>query len=207
MLLERRILEYIALDMVSRRVFTRAGYPASADIPEDDAALLQRLMPQMRALLAPAIALGEIVAHASALDKVILDNTMEINSVSLARTMRGATQITLYAATIGNEIERMATQCSNDRKHREALLWDSFGSEAAEALARHVSLVVRQRASTAGHKTTMRYSPGYGDLALEFNAIILDLLDAREIGIATNEAGLLLPRKSTTGLIGWIHGR
>ena len=86
----------------------------------------------------------------------------------------------------------------------KSLLWDSFGSEAAEALANHLSNIVTQRAKAKKMKTTRRFSPGYGDLNVKYNRTIVNLLDAHTIGVSVNEAGMLSPRKTTTGFIGWL---
>ena len=50
---------------------------------------------------------------------------------------------------------------------------------------------------------TTRYSPGYGDFAIDNGAEILNVLDAyKKIGLSITENSIMLPRKSVTALIG-----
>jgi hypothetical protein len=186
------------------RALLRCGYSSAAKIPIDDKDLLDALFPRMNALCSPQIALDELGVISHFAGELVVSGNIKFSSASLAKTMQGASRLSIYAATIGGAIERESTRAAEIGKYREALLWDSFGSEAAETLARRVSLIVRQRANAKGMGITPRFSPGYGDLPLETNKTILQLLDALAIGVESNANGLLLPRKSTTGFIGWI---
>ncbi len=50
---------------------------------------------------------------------------------------------------------------------------------------------------------TMRYSPGYGDVDLHYQKVIIDVLNAyKRIGLTTNDSHLMIPRKSITAFIG-----
>ena len=52
-----------------------------------------------------------------------------------------------------------------------------------------------------------RYSPGYGDLPLEVQGPLLDLLDApRRAGLCATANHLLTPRKSVTAILGVSSG-
>jgi cobalamin-dependent methionine synthase I len=49
----------------------------------------------------------------------------------------------------------------------------------------------------------MRYSPGYGDLGIENNKGILDVLSAqRNIGLTITDSGIMIPRKSVVAIMG-----
>ena len=52
-----------------------------------------------------------------------------------------------------------------------------------------------------------RYSPGYGDLPLEVQGPLLELLDApRRAGLCATQTHLLTPRKSVTAILGAADG-
>ena len=52
-----------------------------------------------------------------------------------------------------------------------------------------------------------RYSPGYGDLPLELQNPLLDLLDApRRVGLCASASHILTPRKSVTAILGAADG-
>jgi len=133
-----------------------------------------------------------------------LENGIKIKSAILAEILATAKVISLYASTIGAGVENESSRLSDMGKVKESLLWDCFGSESAETVARRISVIVHQRAKSKGLTNTLRFSPGYIDFALDFNKKIIDLVDGKKIGVSANSAGLLIPRKSTTGIIGWV---
>ena len=55
----------------------------------------------------------------------------------------------------------------------------------------------------AGEYPTPPFSPGYGDWDLSHQGEVLDLLDAtRRMGLSLTQAGMLVPEKSITALVG-----
>jgi len=48
---------------------------------------------------------------------------------------------------------------------------------------------------------TMRFSPGYGNVDVRWNKYIVELLNVE--GIEVLSSGIMLPRKTTTCMIGW----
>lgn len=55
---------------------------------------------------------------------------------------------------------------------------------------------------------TMRYSPGYGDLPIEKNIDILNVLNAqKQIGLTITSNGIMIPRKSVVAIIGISNTR
>ena len=54
-----------------------------------------------------------------------------------------------------------------------------------------------------GEHLTSRYSPGYGDLPIESQHTILNLLDAsRKIGVSLTGSLMMVPSKSVSAVIG-----
>ncbi len=199
-----KIIENIAVEVNKRRVLTRCGYGRRAEILPADRELLDREFPKMMALAEPKIAIADFDVIAREPSRIVIEGEVKIPSERLAEYLSEAKRVSLYAATIGSAVEEISTALSEEGKIREAFMWDCFGSEAAESLARRVSLIVHQRAKLAGLTNSVRFSPGYIGIPLELNRTILRLVDGDKIGISVNEKGLLLPRKSTTGIIGWV---
>ncbi len=197
------ILENISIEIGVRRVLSRMGYGGKAQIPVNDKILVESLMPEMLAQIDSKIAIADFkVTHLDA-HSLKLESDVLIESIDLARVMKDAKFVSIYTATIGENIEEMSTKLSESGKIKKAHIWDAFGSEAAEAVAKRLSIIASQRAKRKNMITTKRFSPGYGDLALEYNRIIIDILKTSQIGVSVTDAGLLVPRKSTTGFIGW----
>ncbi len=56
---------------------------------------------------------------------------------------------------------------------------------------------------TGCERSCKRFSPGYGDLALEYQRELLHLLDAeRKIGVTLTDTYLMLPEKSVSAIVG-----
>ncbi len=198
------IIDNIALNIDPRRILVRFGYGRNAIVPQSDLDLVNDLLPQMLALTDPRIAIADFKISNVTADYIELDNGVKITSSMLAEILANAKFVSLYVATIGAGVETKSTRLSDMGKVKESLLWDCFGSEAAETVARRVSVIVHQRAKAKGLTNTLRFSPGYMDLSLDFNKKIVDLVGGKKIGVSVNSAGLLIPRKSTTGIVGWV---
>ena len=62
--------------------------------------------------------------------------------------------------------------------------------------------------SKGGKALTPRYSPGYGDLSINIQNQLLDILDAKKsIGLSATSNNILIPRKSVTAIIGIIDDK
>lgn len=82
-----------------------------------------------------------------------------------------------------------------------ALVADAAASALAEQLCDRTEQEIRQR--NPYEYMTARFSPGYGDLPLETQPLLLRLTDAvRTLGITVTPNHILLPQKSVTALIG-----
>lgn len=83
----------------------------------------------------------------------------------------------------------------------KALAMDAMASAAIEQICNRAEEQFREQ--MPGIYFTWRYSPGYGDLPLELQPQILQLLDAQKrLGLTVTPEHILIPRKSVTALIG-----
>jgi len=153
-------------------------------------------------VLEPAVAytVSEIVVE----DGRILTSDGEfIESPSIAKLFADCKMALFYAATVGEYLDNLIERLSFSGETVEAMLWDVVGSEGTEEIARFVSRVSHNRAHLAGMTSTARRSPGYGDFTLSNQPVVLKISGGDEIGIHLSEGNYLIPRKSTTGVLGW----
>ena len=84
-----------------------------------------------------------------------------------------------------------------------ALLLEALGNERIEALCDVFNEDIRQLKLLRGESLRPRFSAGYGDLPLEYQKKIFDILDPPlSIGLTLNNSYLMSPSKSVTALIG-----
>jgi len=126
-------------------------------------------------------------------------------SDDLSKNLSGCHKIIVFAATIGLEMDRAIAKYARISPVK-ALLFQAIGAERIEALCDCFSEDIKSNVAAVGEYLHPRFSPGYGDLPLQFQKQIFMVLDcSRKIGIGLNESLLMSPSKSVTALIGLSH--
>lgn len=134
---------------------------------------------------------------------VRLDNGLLLPGAALSRHLSGCEQVCVFCATLGAQTDLLIrrAECTD---MTSALALDCCASALVEQLCDRVESHLQ--AQFPGCFFPYRFSPGYGDLPLEVNTPLLDLLDApRTIGLCATSSHLLTPRKSVTALLGVAH--
>ena len=122
-------------------------------------------------------------------------------SADLARLLSGSDAALVFAATAGGGIDRLIMKYSSLSPAR-ALMYEAIGNERAEAACDALCEEIEREPGLQG-KLTARFSPGYGDLDLATQKVILPALNAeRLIGVTLGEALIMSPSKSVTAVCG-----
>ena len=120
----------------------------------------------------------------------------QVESHSLARNLQGCSQIILFAATIGLEMDRLIAR--NRLFPARHLMLQAIGAERVESLCDCFEAELKKQ-----WNIRPRFSPGYGDVPLKLQRDVFCALDCyRQIGISLNESLLMTPSKSVTAIIG-----
>jgi hypothetical protein len=98
--------------------------------------------------------------------------------------------------TIGPALEAEVTRLAGGGELFQAVVLDSIGSVAAEAVAEHIDRRIAAEAAAAGLKTSCRASPGYGDWDVREQGALFALVPAERIGVRLSETFMMTPRKS-----------
>ncbi len=132
-------------------------------------------------------------------DGKIIIGSMEIPSKGLAKNLESCDEVILFCACAGLKIDRLIEKYKT-LAPTKALLFHAIGTERVEALCDAFCKALEQEKSL---RLTPRFSPGYGDLPLNFQKDILNLLNAgNTVGVCLNESLLLSPSKSVTAFVG-----
>ena len=125
-----------------------------------------------------------------------------VRSASLAGHLAGCRRVILLAATVGLPLDRLIAREGRLSPAR-GLMLQAIGAERIEAICDRFSAETERRMQEAGLCCRHRFSPGYGDLPLAFQAELFSLLDCeRAIGLTLTGSGLMSPTKSVTAIIG-----
>ena len=112
-----------------------------------------------------------------------------VASADLAKSLEGSEKVILFAATVGVSLDRLIRKYSKISPSRAVML-QAFGTERIEALC---------NAFCCEMGTPARFSPGYGDLPLEVQKDIFDVLSCtKNIGVSLSDSLLMSPSKSVT---------
>ena len=131
---------------------------------------------------------------------VRLDRGLLLPGQALKEHLAGCDRVCLFCATLGAQVDRLIRQAECSDLTR-ALALDCCASALTEQLCDRAEAFLQSQ--FPGCFFPYRFSPGYGDLPLEVNTSLLDLLDApRQIGLCATASHLLTPRKSVTALLG-----
>lgn len=120
-----------------------------------------------------------------------------LESQNLADHLQNATDVVLFAATLGIGADR-AIQRASLKSQAEALVLDAAATAAVEALCDDFCALYAK-----DYLCTRRFSPGYGDLSLGYQNTLLSCLDAhKNIGLTLTDSLLMVPTKSVTAIFG-----
>ena len=113
----------------------------------------------------------------------------------------------LMSATLGLEIEREIRKLTYTDLTKGIII-DACATTAIEEVCDIVQDNIAKNLLKEDKYITYRYSPGYGDLPIEKNLDINNLLNSqKEIGLTVTNSGIMIPRKSVVALIGVSHKR
>ena len=130
------------------------------------------------------------------------DCTLALTGTDIAAHLAGATEVALFAATIGATIDQELRRLSLLDALGQ-LLFDAAATSLIERCADAAEAHVRAYARGRGSFTSWRFSPGYGNLPLTVQSSLLAAVDAtRQLGITLTPSNLMVPTKSVTAVIG-----
>ena len=127
---------------------------------------------------------------------------LEFTSKSLEERLSGCFEAYIFAATVGTEVDRII-RAESQRSGLSGLCADAAGSAAVESVCDAVNSEIIEICKREGKLTRTRFSAGYGDMSLEYQREICELLDTKKhIGVALGEGVMMMPTKSVTAIIG-----
>ncbi|MCX6356487.1 MAG: hypothetical protein NT045_01185 [Candidatus Aureabacteria bacterium] len=166
--------------------------------------LLDSVCAAGRQYLAPAAVHATVdVAHCGDIEVSFTGTAFRVLSRDVASLLRSCGEATLMALTVGPAVTREIEHFMAAGRMTEAMILDAFASEAAEACVERLCAALGGRHAREGRAPTRRFSPGYGDWALDAQRGVLEALGAGRIGLSVNEQNILAPEKSITAVIGW----
>ncbi len=154
-------------------------------------------------LLEPAVvyrfALIETMKH----ERLVLADGVPLTGSLIARHLSPARYVAVIVCTVGAVIdEHISALMPRDPAY--ALALDGLGSAAVEALGAELCVRLERDAARIGHCTSVPINPGMVDWPVDVGqAQIFSNLNAEAIGVTLTESAQMIPRKSTSLVLGF----
>ena len=135
---------------------------------------------------------------------VRLEGGLLLPGADLKQHLAGCGRAAIFCATLGAGADALIRR-AEQLDMAQALILDCCASAAVEEVCDQIEAELQEK--FPGRSFPFRYSPGYGDLPLDVQGPLLDLLDApRQVGLCASANHILTPRKSVTAILGVAEG-
>lgn len=121
----------------------------------------------------------------------------EFISHDLEKNLSGCDEAFLFCVTLGLDVDRYLMKLSS-LSPADHFVADGLASSLCEALADEAERIIKENSDCKP-----RYSPGYGDMSIETQKGLLELLNAGKLlGISLTKSYLMTPIKTITAIVG-----
>jgi len=154
-------------------------------------------------LIEPAVVYRYAPIETMKHERLILADGMPLTGSLIAQRLSPARYIALIVCTVGTSIdERISALMPRDPAY--ALALDGLGTVAVEALGAELCARLEKDAARMGHCTSVPLSPGMiGWPVAVGQPQIFSNVDADLIGVTLTESAQMIPRKSTSLVLGF----
>ncbi|NLY42793.1 MAG: methionine synthase [Clostridiaceae bacterium] len=189
-----------SIEMIKMRLGYKKGTTVLDNIQREE---LEKGIEKGFALCQPRGAFGRFIIKEHQTDFIMLENGQVLKSNSLARLLENSDEVVLMASTVGKQIVDRIVYEINEGDASLGVILDSVASQTADAGLTWIVRYINQHLYREGKRLTKhRYSPGYGDLPLENQKILFDLLKLEKLQLALTESYMLVPEKSVIAIAG-----
>ena len=200
---ELKIEKDIQVEIDTGAVYALLGYKkGQTRLPQRLLDLFDSSLKEAQSLLKPVAAYRSRRIKSKDVDILFQTSGMRIKGESARNLLKNSFAAIFMAVTIGPGLEERIQRYTEEKQFEKTLILDAIGSEAAEAAANAVNHYLTVQARQEKINLTPRFSPGYGDLPLSFQADLFRELSLQDIGISIDDVFILFPKKTVTALFG-----
>jgi hypothetical protein len=197
-------LQHIPVQLPEKHTYARLGYRfAKTNMTAQQREQIEGSMQEGFVLCEPRGAWTRIPIADRKKSSITLASGVCFHSSSLAKLLAKSHAVLLMAATVGRIIMQAIESKIQQEDGATALIFDAVGGETTDAALDWINAYVRRNLSRGCETlTSHRFSPGYGDLGLENQKIVYDILELAKLNIEITDRYMLIPEKSVIGIAG-----
>jgi hypothetical protein len=198
------VIRYIPLSLKTREVLRRLGFKGQSKVrPEIKSLILELLASIKKAhLLEPAIAYKIYTITEMKQMQLSLEGNLVVQGSLLPSLLLGAKELAVVVGTVGPRLEKQATDYFERDEPLRGLLLDGIGSAAVDSITQEVCKFMAGEASSRGYQVSSPINPGMPGLPITEQWQLFKMVPAREIGVRLTSSGIMVPRKSTSMVMG-----
>jgi len=198
------VIRDIPLSLKAGEVLRREGFRGYSKVRPEIRILIRELLASVEKahLLEPAIAYEIYTISEIRQRRVSLDGKPLIHDSPLPSLLSQAKELAIAVCTIGPKLEKQVTDYISRGEPLRGMLLDGIGSAAVDSLMEQACKFIASEALSRGYEASSPISPGMPDLPITEQWQLLKLVPAQEIGVSLTSAGIMVPRKSVSLVIG-----
>jgi len=198
------VIRNIPLSLKTKEVLRRQGLGGGAKVRPEIKILIRELLASLKrtCLLEPAVAYEYYTISSMNSSQISLEGDKAIHGPLIPAIFPEAKELAVLLCTIGPRLEKQVTDYSKSGKTMRGMILDGIGSAAVDMLAPEVLRRLANEASSRGYEISSPINPGMPGFTLTEQWNLLRLVNADEIGVRLTASGVLVPRKSTSMVIG-----
>ena len=198
------VIHDIPLDLNIGEVLRRQGFRGHSKIRPEIKSIIFELLATVKSahLLEPAAAYEYYKVTGMSPSQTSLEGDKAIQGSLIHTTFPDAKELAIVVCTIGPKLEKQVTDYSKSGETLRSTLLDGIGSAAVDMLAPEACRIIASEASSRGHQASSPVSPGWPGLPLTEQWNLFELVNTQEIGVSLTSAGIMVPRKSVSMIIG-----
>jgi hypothetical protein len=135
-------------------------------------------------------------------DRVVLEGGKAIEAPLLPATFPEARELIVLIATIGPRLEKRVTEYTKSGEALRGMVLDGIGTAAVDRLIPEALGLIAAEVASRGYEISSPVNPGMPGFPMTEQWSLLELAPAKEIGVSLSSSGVLIPRKSTSMVIG-----
>lgn len=198
------VIRDISLRLKTSDVLRRQGFGRGAKVRPEIRFLIRELLASLRkaCLLEPAVVYEYYTVNSMNGSQVSLEGDGAIYGPFIPAIFPEAKKLAVLLCTIGPRLEKQVTGYGKSGQAMRGMILDGIGSTAVDKLVSEGLRLIGTEVSSRGYEISSPVNPGMPGFPLTEQWNLLGLVNANQIGVRLTASGVLVPRKSTSMVIG-----
>ena len=198
------VIRDIPLSLNPSEVLRRQGLGRGAKVRPEIRLLIRELLASLNKsrLLEPAVAYEYYRVRSMDGSRISLEGDKALHGPLLPAIFPEAKELAVILVTIGPKLEKQVTDYSKKGAALQGMTLDGIGSAAVDKLVAEFLRLIATEVSSRGYEISSPVGPGMPGFPLTEQWNLLGLVKAGEIEVTLTSSGMMVPRKSTSMVMG-----